>query len=1146
MKAQLKPHNLFCIANSFTYMKTKTIFSVLAVAFLVTGKVVAQSPCLVTPSSDKNYIITETMIKEESNEANLNALKTPDKLTAVQYLDGLGRPLQTVVVNASPQLKNSVTFNAYDNFGRENKVYLPYTSATGCGTYIANAPTEQSNFYKTATNIELSDYPVAETAYELSSLNRITAQGAAGADWQLSNNHTVKYDYGTNISQEVRNFILYATSTSFYGVGTLSKKIIKDENWVVADAKNGTTEEFTDVEGHVVLKRNYTNNQILNTYYLYNTYGSLAYVIPPLASDILETAIPSTTTALLNNLCYQYGYDSYNRLVKKKLPGKDWEYIVYDQLDRPVFKQDGNQRLLNKWIFTKYDAFGKVACTGVYNSNATKETLQNILDSKAPGIVAGGGTLYPLYETRISTPLTIDGKAIYYSNTAFPTSNIQLLTINYYDDYAFDTDGLTIPATVYTAPVTTQLTGMLTGTKVRVLTDVLTPFWNTTLVAYDKKARSIFTSTRNQYIGYTEQKEINMDFSGKVRETKSTHTKGNLAPIVVIDRMNYDYSGRLSNHTKKVNNEEEQLIGANVYNERDQLTTKTLGNVTSLYPLQTIDYAYNIRGWLKQVNNPAALASDLFAYTLNYNTTQLTGSKALYNGNISETGWKTSNDNLLRSYNYQYDKVNRITAANSLNTDAGKFTNSAISYDKNGNLLTLNRNGWQNSATYTNLDVLSYIYDGNKLLAVTDAGNKKYGFIDGDSTGNDYVYDANGNLTKDRNKKINSIVYNLFNLPQKLIFNLSPEQPGILGTITYAYDANGVKQSKTSVKTGPGRYIPLSVQYAGNFVYEGEPGYESLQYFSQEEGYIRPINTGSQTAYQYVYQYKDQLGNNRLSYANDATGHLTIIEESNYDAFGLKHQGYNNVISSLGNSRAQGLKYNGKELQEDYGFNCYDYGARFYDPAIGRWSVVDPLGEKFISYTPYNYCVNNPVNGIDPDGRLSKSFIDDVWNKSGEGNTKWENKGDGNFTGSNGESVGGDDKKPDKNKKEVNKDDEKKSQQANPGALVLPLAGTQPELMPIVAPVTGWVIGDYLGKNLESVCENVATFLVYIGVSREILYGPDEFSAEHTKGARPSTKGKHEEGQARRGRDRGGEKGDAGRRPPNVRPKNWKGKWPPQ
>lgn len=70
--------------------------------------------------------------------------------------------------------------------------------------------------------------------------------------------------------------------------------------------------------------------------------------------------------ALLNELAYQYRYDGQNRLVEKKLPGKDWEYMVYDQQDRLVLTQDGKLRQLNKWIFTKYDKFGRVAYTGYW------------------------------------------------------------------------------------------------------------------------------------------------------------------------------------------------------------------------------------------------------------------------------------------------------------------------------------------------------------------------------------------------------------------------------------------------------------------------------------------------------------------------------------------------------------------------------------------------------------------------------------------------------------------------------------------------------------------------------------------------------------------------------------------------------------
>ncbi|WP_258554071.1 RHS repeat-associated core domain-containing protein [Myroides odoratus] len=91
------------------------------------------------------------------------------------------------------------------------------------------------------------------------------------------------------------------------------------------------------------------------------------------------------------------------------------------------------------------------------------------------------------------------------------------------------------------------------------------------------------------------------------------------------------------------------------------------------------------------------------------------------------------------------------------------------------------------------------------------------------------------------------------------------------------------------------------------------------------------------------------------------------MEETNYYPFGLAHQGYNEKNNTIGEKYK--YQYNGKEKQDELGLNVYDYGARNYDAALGRWMNVDPLAEKMPQWNPYTYTFNNPVNFVDPDGR---------------------------------------------------------------------------------------------------------------------------------------------------------------------------------
>ena len=141
-----------------------------------------------------------------------------------------------------------------------------------------------------------------------------------------------------------------------------------------------------------------------------------------------------------------------------------------------------------------------------------------------------------------------------------------------------------------------------------------------------------------------------------------------------------------------------------------------------------------------------------------------------------------------------------------------------------------------------------------------------------------------------------------------------------------------------------------------------------IEFIQTEEGLARRNGTD----YSYEYNLTDHLGNVRATFYKNPNGQLAeVIQRDDYFAFGLRKMG-------IPNSNLNKYLYNGKELQEELG--QYDYGARFYDPVIGRWNVVDPLVELYQESTsPYIYVQNNPILLTDPDGRYPDGPGDDLW-----------------------------------------------------------------------------------------------------------------------------------------------------------------------
>lgn len=340
-----------------------------------------------------------------------------------------------------------------------------------------------------------------------------------------------------------------------------------------------------------------------------------------------------------------------------------------------------------------------------------------------------------------------------------------------------------------------------------------------------------------------------------------------------------------------------------------------------------------------------------------YNEVNVSGSAPQFNGNISSILWKTSNLNK-SEYGYSYDKLNRLVNADYIKYTGSSWENNTnydvtgISYDKNGNILNMIQNGKLNSTTFGVLDDLNYVYSGNRLINVYDLGvnsNENFDFRNEFTTSLPNSYDLNGNMVFDGNKRI-TISYNYLNLPCKIEFNDG-------NFIRYIYDTNGNKRQMIVSNLSNQSGIGATSEYINGLVLEdGE-----IKYYLNQTG--RVVKNGSNFETQFVIN--DHLGDARLSLKADANNEPILLQYNSYYPFGLEMGGMSFVSGAMENN----YKYNGKELQTAHNLGWYDYGARFYDPQIGRWHVVDPLAEKMQMWSPYNYVFNNPIMLVDPDGR---------------------------------------------------------------------------------------------------------------------------------------------------------------------------------
>ncbi len=889
----------------------------------------------VDPSSTQNYIQTKTFLLPTDNSP---------AITSIQYFDGLGRPSQTVQMGITPKGADLVSMTEYDGFGRESLKWLPANIEGNFGKFV-----DVSSMSSTAKSRYNDQNPYLETGYEPSSLNRVSAQWGAGQDWRGSAQRANRIDYQTNNANDV---ILYQVNgntlskNNFYGAEQLYVTKTTDE-------ENNPVYEFKDKQGQVVLKRSVTNEAgNHDTYYIYDNFGNLRFVLPPKA----EGNIDATT---LDQLAYQYQYDYRNRCIAKKLPGADWIYMVYDKADRLVLSQDGNQRTTSEWSYTKYDVLGRVIQTGIARNLSVPCDHQSLQNKYKDLIVVES------FDTQTKS----------YSTGNNPGTDCTILTQNFYDIYTFPN---TFPGDLTYKEPTGTLTGfdkkydsakgLLTGTEVAMINNPSQKIF--TVIYYDEKARPVQTLATNHLNGY-DYDFFAYNFIGQPVKKKHIHKAYTNTEIVEDYAFAYDHAGRPTVTTHKLNNGAAITLSSLQYDELGRVSNKTVHG-----GMQSTAYTYNVRSWMKSIKSP------LFSETLYYQD-GLTNKPSYFNGNISAIKWGKS-DTQDKEYDFTYDGLNRLKKAEY--SPDYIYSEEVGLYDKNGNIRRITRDGLvrensdYESVLPSNIDDLTLEYNGNQLKNVSDANiDQEYVYCSNDFVDKwnendpvEYRYDANGNMTADLNKGIAWMKYNSLNLPWKIQFqNWNKTE--------YLYDAAGVKREAKYITAVPGTEIPLGdtskensnvtttnkTDYCGNYIYEEGV----LRRILTTEGYIQTDGTSSYLNWKHTYFLKDHLGNTRVQLVSNTLGNptstaYTVGGTTDYYPFGME-------ITPMGGntSGSNPYLYNGKEMDRMHGLNMLDYGARWYDPTIGRWGVVDQLAEKYLQLSPYVYVADNPIKSIDPDGK---------------------------------------------------------------------------------------------------------------------------------------------------------------------------------
>ena len=830
-------------------------------------------------SPTQNYVMSKEVLDVGGTHA----------ITTVTYYDGLGNPVETATNGLGGTGKYAYTLQEHDALGREKQSWLPGTQKDGC-SFVA--PSELSSslitFHKDRNPYSVNSYDA---------LDRQVSTLGAGESWHTAKK-SVEQRYGSNEANSIKRYQVSGSGSlvenGYYAANSLSMLEVTDE-----DGK--TKQTFSDLFGNKVLERRDVDN---DTYYVYDNIGHLRYVLSPSYQECSD----------LQKYGYEYRYDKYGRCVWKRLPGCEYQQMWYDAADNLMFSQDGEQRKKGLYLFYLYDKMKRKVLLGTTTSiNASCISALATYEEQVGGLCNSG-----------YTPLGNLG-----------LGNEQLLRARYYDSHSFLNRQLVKNLT--SKSLSAKTVGLQDSFNIGLQTGVVTRNTEGDLLAsvfyHDLRGlvvESMLIMPEEVFL----RQSTKYSFTRNAVEVKTELSKVDMVKTVTQQYVYNPNNDKVATATLQVD-DVTRAVASYSYDGIGRLVSVKRSDNAGM-----VNYAYNIRNWLKETK------SDRFMQSLYYETD---GENPCFNGNISRMQWQSGKDNVLRGYDFAYDGLNRLEESTyaegaDMSRNKNRYSENILSYSANGSIKRLHRYGKKNNGTFGLIDDLTYSYNGNQIKEISDkAGSLLYDgsfdFKDGANADVEYFYDANSALVKDLNKGISNIVYDVLGNLKCITFSNGFKT-------RYIYDAAGNKLRTTHESA-----VTNTTDYIGNFVFEDG----KLDKYLFDGGYCSFDNNQNPT---FHYYEKDHLGSIRMVVNEKGT----IEQVNHYYPFG-------GVYGDLSyNAEIQKSKYIGKEFDHMYGLDWYDHGARMYDAAGLFWDRKDPLFSKYYSLSPYLYCGNNPVLYLDIDG----------------------------------------------------------------------------------------------------------------------------------------------------------------------------------